>query len=152
VLSYGRLRSQMVQFRPKPRSQTREAPIEAILLTGADLDHTLGLFLLRENELPILVHALEAIKQAVEQVLRMTDVLSCYCGIQWVAPHYFKPLLCRDGTESAALSTKQLQSRGLVPETGGMIIIRAVSSMCCASQPLASPSCWRQRPRNWSPS
>ena len=143
----------MVRFRPKPRSQTREAPIEAILLTDADLNHTLGLFLLRENELPILVHALEAIKQAVEQGLRITDVLSCYCGIQWVAPPLtFKPLLCRDGIESAALSTKQLQSRGLVPDTRGMIIIRAVSSMCCASQPPASPSCWRQRSRNWSPS
>jgi pyrroloquinoline quinone biosynthesis protein B len=107
------LRSQLVQFRPKRRSQTREAPIEAILLTDADLDHTLGLFLLRENELPILVHALEAIKQAVEQGLRMTDVLSCYCGIQWVAPPLtFKPLLCRDGTESG-LEYKAVEIAGL---------------------------------------
>jgi pyrroloquinoline quinone biosynthesis protein B len=42
------LRSQLPYLKP-PGAQ-REAPMEAVLLTDADLDHTLGLFLLREND------------------------------------------------------------------------------------------------------
>jgi pyrroloquinoline quinone biosynthesis protein B len=109
------LRSQLTQFRPKPRSQAREAPIEAILLTDADLDHTLGLFLLRENEPPVSVYALDAIKEAVEEGLRMTDVLNRYCGIRWITPPLtFEPLLCRDGTESG-LEYKAVEIAGPGP-------------------------------------
>src|SRR6266481_39249 len=58
------LRSQLIDFRWQPRPQTRGTPIEAILLTDADLDHTLGLFLLRENESHLIIHASAAIKEA----------------------------------------------------------------------------------------
>src|SRR5271166_3251172 len=61
------LRSQLIDFKSKPRPQTRGTPIEAILLTDADLDHTLGLFLLREDELPISIHAPKAIRRALEE-------------------------------------------------------------------------------------
>jgi pyrroloquinoline quinone biosynthesis protein B len=75
------------------------------LLSDADLDHTLGLFLLRENKSPISIHASLAIKKAVEEGLRITEVLDrycSYCSVRWVIPpsHYDEPLLCRDGTES----------------------------------------------------
>lgn len=93
------LRSQLIHFGPP--SQSRGTPIEAVLLTDADLDHTLGLFLLRENESPISIHASEAIKEAVEEGLRMTEVLNRYCSVRWIAPPFaFEPLPCRDGTES----------------------------------------------------
>ena len=79
------LRSQLIGFSWQPRPKTRGTPIEAILLTDADLDHTLGLLLLRENESPLSIYALEAIKEAVEEGLRLTEVLSQYCGVRWVA-------------------------------------------------------------------
>jgi pyrroloquinoline quinone biosynthesis protein B len=42
-----------------------------------------------------------AIKKAVEEGLRITEVLNSYCGLRWVTPpSHFEPLLCRDGTES----------------------------------------------------
>jgi pyrroloquinoline quinone biosynthesis protein B len=109
------LRSQLIDFRWQPRPQTRGTPIEAILLTDADLDHTLGLFLLRENESPLSIYASEAIKEAVEEGLRLTEVLSRYCGVRWVAPPLaFEPLLCRDGKESG-LEYKAVEIEGPGP-------------------------------------
>jgi hypothetical protein len=78
------LRSQLSHFKCQPPSQTRRSPIEAVLLSDADLDHTLGLFLLRENKSPISIHASLAIRKALEEGLRITDVLDRYCGIRWV--------------------------------------------------------------------
>src|SRR5258707_7058101 len=43
------LRSQLLCFPAQPAPGRRETPIEAVLLTDADLDHILGLFLLRES-------------------------------------------------------------------------------------------------------
>jgi pyrroloquinoline quinone biosynthesis protein B len=94
------LRSQLIRFRYQPPSRTRQSPIEAVLLSDADLDHTLGLFLLRENESPVSIHASLAIKEAVEEGLRISEVLNDYCGVQWViAPSHFEPLLDRKGME-----------------------------------------------------
>ena len=109
------LRSQLIHSRWQPRRQTRENPIEAILLTDADLDHTLGLFLLREDESPLSIHTSTAIKEAVEQGLRLTEVLGQYCGVHWVAaPLAFEPLLCRDGAESG-LEYKAVEIEGPGP-------------------------------------
>jgi pyrroloquinoline quinone biosynthesis protein B len=109
------LRSQLIDFRRQPCPQRRGTPIEAILLTDADLDHTLGLFLLRENESPLSIYASEAIKDAVEKGLRLTEVLSRYCGVRWVAPpSAFEALLCRDGKESG-LEFKAFEIEGPGP-------------------------------------
>jgi pyrroloquinoline quinone biosynthesis protein B len=113
------LRSQLTHFHPPLHG--RGTPIKAVLLTDADLDHTLGLFLLRENESPISVHASEAIQEAVEDGLRMTAVLNLYCGIEWVSPPAdFKPLLWPDGAASG-LEYKAIEIEGPGPryrETG----------------------------------
>ena len=109
------LRSQLIDFEWQPRPQTRGTPIEAILLTDADLDHTLGLLLLRENESPLSIYASEAIKEAIEKGLGLTEVLSQYCDIRWVAPPLaFEPLLCRDGKESG-LEYKAVEIKGPGP-------------------------------------
>ena len=95
------LRTQLIESQWRPHPHSRGTPIEAILLTDADLDHTLGLFLLREDESPLFIHASTSIKEAVEQGLRLTEVLGQYCGVHWVtAPSAFEPLLCRDRAES----------------------------------------------------
>jgi pyrroloquinoline quinone biosynthesis protein B len=68
------LRAQLINFKWRPRPQTRGTPVEAILLTDADLDHTLGLFLLREHESTLSIHASQTIKEAVEEGLRLTGI------------------------------------------------------------------------------
>src|SRR6266436_3598258 len=53
------------------------------------------------NESPVPIYASLAIEKAVEEGLRITEVLNRYCGLRWVIPQsHFEPLLCRDGTES----------------------------------------------------
>jgi pyrroloquinoline quinone biosynthesis protein B len=94
------LRSQLSRFTSQPPSRTRRSPIESVLLSDADLDHTLGLLLLRENESPVAIHASLAIRNAVDEGLRITEILSQYCGVRWVIPpSQFEPLRCRDGMD-----------------------------------------------------
>jgi pyrroloquinoline quinone biosynthesis protein B len=108
------LRSQLTRSKWLP-PRTRASPIEAVLLTDADLDHALGLFLLRENESPVLIHASVTIQEAVEEGLRITEVLKQYCGIRWVtAPSTFQPLCCGDGKESG-LEYKAIEIDGPGP-------------------------------------
>jgi pyrroloquinoline quinone biosynthesis protein B len=60
----------------------RGSPIREIFLTNADLDHTLGLLLLREGGL-LRVTAPGGARQALVEGLRMDAVLSSFCGIEW---------------------------------------------------------------------
>lgn len=109
------LRSQLNRFRCRPAGGTRRSPIESILLSDADLDHTLGLFLLRESESPVVIHASLATKEALEEGLRITEILDRYCGVQWViAPSNFEPLRCPDGTE-IGLEYRALEIKGPGP-------------------------------------
>jgi len=56
------VRAQIESFPPlHPRSR-RHSPIEGILLTNGDLDHTLGLLCLRESY-PLVVYATEAVRR-----------------------------------------------------------------------------------------
>jgi pyrroloquinoline quinone biosynthesis protein B len=96
------LRAQTAAFPPlhPPAGPLRGSPIEAVLLTNADLDHTLGLFLLREGEkLP--VHATPAIRQSLTYGLSVTTTLQPFCGVEWIiSPPELSTLPNRDGTES----------------------------------------------------
>jgi pyrroloquinoline quinone biosynthesis protein B len=65
-----------------PVSTRRGSPIAAILLTDADLDHTLGLFLLREG-LPQTIYSTSTVRSALTEGLSLLPVLSSYCGVQW---------------------------------------------------------------------
>ena len=58
----------------------RNSPIAGVLLTNADLDHALGLVLMRQQERPLVVHASEETQAA----LRWIDVLlHPFGGIEW---------------------------------------------------------------------
>jgi pyrroloquinoline quinone biosynthesis protein B len=99
------LRSQLNSnpaLRP-PAARTRGSPIEAVLLTNADLDHTLGLFLLREGE-RLHAHATREIRQSLAEGLALETTLSSFCGVEWVVPAG-RPaaLLCRGGSPSGLL-------------------------------------------------
>jgi pyrroloquinoline quinone biosynthesis protein B len=108
------LRSQLLYLKPPDRR--RETPIEAVLLTDADLDHTLGLFLLRENDSAISIHTSKSVRVALDEGPQMTGVLERYCGIRWIeAPPVFAPVLCRDATESG-LEYKAVEIEGPGPK------------------------------------
>lgn len=67
------------QLQPR-RGSLRNTPITAVLLTNADIDHALGLLLLRQDETPLVVHATVDTRTALAWIDR---VLARFRGIEW---------------------------------------------------------------------
>jgi pyrroloquinoline quinone biosynthesis protein B len=65
----------------QPRSDSpRNTPIAGVLLTNADLDHGLGLLLLRQRETPLVVYATDETRAALDWI---DMVLKPFCGLEW---------------------------------------------------------------------
>jgi pyrroloquinoline quinone biosynthesis protein B len=60
----------------------RQSPVCSVFLTNADLDHTLGLFQLREGD-RIRVTAPAAVHASLERGLALDRVLGAYGGVAW---------------------------------------------------------------------
>ena len=60
----------------------RGAPLQAVLLTDAELDHTLGLLLLREGG-GLVVHATEATRDTLYDGTALLRTLEAYCPVEW---------------------------------------------------------------------
>jgi pyrroloquinoline quinone biosynthesis protein B len=96
------IRLQLQSFPPlwPPAKVARGSPIAGVLLTSADLDHTLGLLSLREGG-PLAVHATTAVRQALDEGLNLSALMSSYHGIRWrQPPACLAPLLDDSGSES----------------------------------------------------
>jgi pyrroloquinoline quinone biosynthesis protein B len=96
------LRAQIEAFPPlqPDTASLRNSPIGAVLLTNADLDHALGLFLLREGAMAH-VHAPLEVRVALSSALKLTKVLNSFSGVTWHEPPLnFLPLLLPDGAHS----------------------------------------------------
>ena len=94
------LRAQIEAFpalRPDPVS-ARNTPIAGVLLTNADLDHVLGIFLLREAG-HLRIFSPEPILEVLANDLRLTEILRPFCKIEHYEPPYggFAPLPSHDG-------------------------------------------------------
>ncbi len=60
----------------------REVPLQAVLLTDAELDHTLGLLLLREGG-GLVLHATEATRDTLHEGTSLLRTLEAYCPVEW---------------------------------------------------------------------
>jgi pyrroloquinoline quinone biosynthesis protein B len=69
------------------RDNSRNTPIAGVFLTNADIDHALGLLLLRQQEKPLVVYATDETRGALAWLDR---TLARFCGIEWrtVSPEY----------------------------------------------------------------
>lgn len=65
-----------------PPGGERQVPLRAVLLTDAELDHTLGLLLLREGR-GLDVHATEAVHEVLCHGTGLLRVLGAYCPVRW---------------------------------------------------------------------
>ncbi|WP_438290705.1 pyrroloquinoline quinone biosynthesis protein PqqB [Streptomyces sp. HUAS TT7] len=65
-----------------PGPGSRETPVAGVILTDAELDHTLGIARLREAE-GLVVRATAPVRDALIDRLRLGDVLSPYTAIEW---------------------------------------------------------------------
>jgi pyrroloquinoline quinone biosynthesis protein B len=91
-----------VEALPRQTGKTaRGSVVQGILLPSADLDQTLGLFVLREGE-PLRVFATPAVRRAVCEGLNLDGVLGRYCGVEWPPLPVARPaaLQWADGTPS----------------------------------------------------
>jgi pyrroloquinoline quinone biosynthesis protein B len=66
-------------LQPSPDSP-RNSPLAGVLLTNADLDHGLGLLLLRQQERPIVVYTTDETRAALDWI---DTVLKRFCGVEW---------------------------------------------------------------------
>jgi pyrroloquinoline quinone biosynthesis protein B len=94
------LRAQIESFlplRPKPET-VRNTPIEGVLLTNGDLDHVLGLFLLREAG-RLRLFSPQPVLEVLANDLRLTEILRPFCKIECYEPPFdgFAPLPGDDG-------------------------------------------------------
>ena len=67
------------ELHPRPG---RTPPVEAVLLTDAELDHTLGLLLLRESR-GVQVYGTEATKTVLHNGSGILRTLQSYCPVNW---------------------------------------------------------------------
>jgi pyrroloquinoline quinone biosynthesis protein B len=72
------------------RNSPRSTPIAGVLLTNADLDHALGLLLMRQEETPLVVYATEETRRTLGW---LETVLKPFRRIEWRTPsHNFQSL------------------------------------------------------------
>jgi pyrroloquinoline quinone biosynthesis protein B len=69
----------MPQLHPG-RDSPRNTPIAGVFLTNPDIDHALGLLLLRQQERPLVVYAADETRSRLEWI---DSVLARFCGIEW---------------------------------------------------------------------
>ena len=87
------VRGQLEAFPPLALRTGRDTPVAAVLLTDAELDHTLGLLLLREAP-ALQVHATPAVHATLRDGTGVLATLERYCRVDWrpVVPGVDVPL------------------------------------------------------------
>lgn len=76
------IRAQFEAFPALHPGADRATPLQAVLLTDAELDHTLGLLLLREGR-GITLHATEATYATLTSGTGVLTTLERYCPVEW---------------------------------------------------------------------
>jgi pyrroloquinoline quinone biosynthesis protein B len=87
-------RQQLEELTPHEVEGVRAPPIEGVLLTDAEIDHTAGLLLLRESQAPVRVFGEEGVERALRRGYPVLAILERYCGAEWqtLEPDRTRPL------------------------------------------------------------
>ena len=67
----------------QPARQLRDTGIKSIVLLDAQIDHTTGLFMLRENNQPLSIWCTAAVKEDLTHGNPLFEVLNHYCKVDW---------------------------------------------------------------------
>ena len=76
------VRAQIEAFPTLHPRKVRDSPLQAVLLTDAELDHTLGLLLLRESD-DIEVHATPAVRETLLEGTSLLQTLGAFTNVEW---------------------------------------------------------------------
>ena len=119
------MRSQVDAFPPLwPQRGVRHTPIQGIVLSDAELDHTLGLLLLREAP-RLRIYATELVYTALNQWNPLLRTLQAYCTVEWqpVQLREVMPLYQADGVDSGlrcqAFTTLSTKTVAFAAESAG---------------------------------
>ncbi len=76
------LSAQIASFPPlQPEDNTtRNSPIAGVLLASADIDHALGILLLRHRESPLPIYTSAAVRAKLGW---LDELMQVFCGIEW---------------------------------------------------------------------
>lgn len=109
------VREQLGRLPPSKVRGTRHVPVEGIVLTDAELDHTLGIALLREGRL-LQVIATPSVLRTLAEDSRVLPVTQSFATVQTVSaePGCVVPLEYRNGSASG-LTIEMLAVRGDPP-------------------------------------
>jgi pyrroloquinoline quinone biosynthesis protein B len=77
------LRQQLAELPVDRSNGLRATPVAGILLTDAEIDHTAGLLLLRESDVPLRVYCSEDVRVALTDHYPVLRMLDHYCGVEW---------------------------------------------------------------------
>ena len=77
------LRQQLEQLPDGGDHGVRAAPVAAVLLTDAEIDHTAGLLLLRESSAPLRVYGSAEVRRALTDGYPVLRILTEYSGVEW---------------------------------------------------------------------
>ncbi|HKW41420.1 MAG TPA: pyrroloquinoline quinone biosynthesis protein PqqB [Gemmatimonadales bacterium] len=96
------LRSQLAAHRSlwPPLSASRGSPVAAVVLTDGEIDHTLGLLLLRESATPLPVYAPDGVTALLDDQWPLYRVLSAYVGVESRALDVDRPVALTDSSGS----------------------------------------------------
>lgn len=87
---------------PRP-PRVRQSRIAGVLLTNADLDHVLGLLLLREGR-ELRIHATAAVRESL-RAGGIEGLLTAFCDVAWSEPDgQWSGLDARDGTSGGLMA------------------------------------------------
>jgi pyrroloquinoline quinone biosynthesis protein B len=136
------VRTQLALLPEEPSAGPRRLPIEGIILTDAELDHTIGILLLREGRhLPL--YATEAVAHILERDSHLLPVVRAFADapVTSLAPWTPFALSDRDGRPSGltveafpvAGDAPRFASADVAGSTVGLLIRDATS--CCAYVP-----------------
>jgi pyrroloquinoline quinone biosynthesis protein B len=89
------------ELQPTP-APPRNSPIAGVFLTNADLDHALGVLLLRQQENPLIIYADSETRAALSWI---DNLLDRFCYIDWrlVKPDGLKPMSLASGLTWCAI-------------------------------------------------
>jgi pyrroloquinoline quinone biosynthesis protein B len=83
VLQQIKASASLQPSRREPAKSKRHSPIQSILLMDGQIDHTTGLFMLREAPQPWPVWCTRAVYRDLTEGNPILKVLEHYCGVEW---------------------------------------------------------------------
>ncbi len=67
----------------QPARAIRDTAVRSIMLTDAQIDHTIGLFMLREGKTPLNIYCTDMVYEDLTQGNPIFNILDDFCGVSW---------------------------------------------------------------------